>query len=192
MGQSGFSLLCHANKEQAIRTYIFLLPFFLLGLFFLFDSPFSAFITMTTPEQREAELYYRQNHFILQSGFSFNNRTMTPEREGNDFKRLVQKSRINRQIKRQSMAEEDYDSSSSGSETISRCASAYSLDSKPNSFLHSTPVVILPLPDQNQQQSKGGKLLNSLYDLLFTRQDRYFNDNNRASLSQDIFPTPTH
>ena len=94
---------------------------------------------------------------------------------GNDFKRLIEKSRnkeINHSIAKQRQQQQTKQSPSSSS-TL-----------RPHGFAVGEPI-ILPLPPNYKRPTPG--VLDKVYDWLFTYEDRYFN-NDRNDLSQDIFP----
>ncbi|KAG2216991.1 hypothetical protein INT45_007676 [Circinella minor] len=95
---------------------------------------------------------------------------------GNDFKKLIEKSRNKEMIASSSIEKQQTKQSS--------LRSTKTTTLKPHGFAAGEPI-ILPLPPNYKRPTPG--VLDKVYDWLFTYEDRYFN-NDRNYLSQDIFP----
>lgn len=119
---------------------------------------------------------------------------------GSDFKRLALKSRQRQAAEEQGYQARRWSSTSSSAsssssygyedddeeETLSNSPSMDDMQPRRPFMLGQPQHIILPRPTQAQKKRPG--FMNKLYDVFFTHEDFYFN-NDRNELSKDIFPT---
>jgi hypothetical protein len=117
---------------------------------------------------------------------------------GSDFKRLALKSRQRQAAEEQGYHARRWSSTSSSSssvggyedddedDTLSNSPSLDDIQQRRPFMLGQPQHIILPRPTQVQQKKRPG-FMNKLYDVFFTHEDFYFN-NDRNELSKDIFP----
>lgn len=197
-------------------------------LFFLFSSSFivsfSMFPNHSTDDQskREADLNTFNNNILQGSlGSLFKHFVSSDEASsnvslanapGDDYKRLVEKSRVKRQMTKStsgySIASLSSNNSSSSDEEddlndyhdkapvpMQLPPSSSPMNKQPSSsptrqntygFAVGHPI-ILPIPPQHESRNRRVTMVDKMYDWLFAREDRYFNAD-RRELSKDIFP----
>ncbi|ORY93005.1 hypothetical protein BCR43DRAFT_496179 [Syncephalastrum racemosum] len=122
---------------------------------------------------------------------------------GSDFKRLALKSRQRQAAEGQGYHARRWSSTSTSSSSSSASFSGYEDDDEDDTLSNSPSMddmqprrpfmlgqpqhIILPRPAQDKQKKRPG-FMNKLYDVFFTHEDFYFN-NDRNELSKDMFPT---
>ncbi|KAJ8653907.1 hypothetical protein O0I10_010475 [Lichtheimia ornata] len=136
---------------------------------------------------------------------------------GDDYKRLVEKSRVKRQMTKStsgySIASLSSNASSSSSDEEDDLNDYHDKAPMPMQLPSSSPSssspmnkssptrqntygfavghpIILPIPPQHESRSRRVTVVDKMYDWLFAREDRYFNAD-RKELSKDIFPAGT-
>ncbi|KAI7878823.1 hypothetical protein K492DRAFT_170542 [Lichtheimia hyalospora FSU 10163] len=172
--------------------------------------------------KREADLNHFNNNILQGSlGSLFKHFVSSDEASstvslanapGDDYKRLVEKSRVKRQMTKSTSGYSiaSLSSNNSSSDEEDDLNDYHDKAPVPMQLPSSSPMnkssasptrqntygfavghpIILPIPPQHESRNKRVTVVDKMYDWLFAREDRYFNAD-RRELSKDIFPAGT-